>query len=85
MQNGTISKNATKKQIAIFNTTNEQKAILRLIALDELKNGRDGAEVNDLLKSIIFDRNYSKDINCDAIRYLAKQELGLHEYQIKNK
>ena len=65
------------------NTINEQKAILRLIALDELKNGRDFTEVNDLLKSIVFDRNYSTDINVDAVRFLAKEELGLHEYQIK--
>jgi hypothetical protein len=65
------------------NTINEQMSILRLFALDELKNGRDFTEVNDLLKSVVFDRDYDKDINVDAIRYLAKAELGLHEYQIK--
>jgi hypothetical protein len=72
----------TKKQIKT-NTINEQMAILRLFALEELKNGRDFEEVNDLLKSIVFDRDYCKDINVDAIRYLAKHDLGLHEYQIK--
>ena len=64
------------------NTTNEQMGILRLIALDELKKGKDFDEVNNLLKSIVFDRNYSQDINVDAIRFLAKEELGLHDYQL---
>jgi hypothetical protein len=63
---------------------NEQKQILRLFALDLLKNGHDFEVVNDALKAIVIDRNYSNDINVDAIRYLAKDELGLHDYQ-KNK
>jgi len=63
-------------------TIDEQKAILRLVALDELKKGKDFTEVNDLLKFIVLECNYSIDINVDAIRFLAKEELGLHEYQL---
>jgi len=65
-------------------TIDEQKAILRLFALDQLKFGRDFDEVNNFLKFIVFDRDYSQEINVDAIRFLAKEELGLHDYQ-KNK
>jgi hypothetical protein len=73
-------KNNKMKTLSI----NEQKQILRLFALDLLKNGHDFEVVNDALKAVVIDRNYSTDINVDAIRYLAKDELGLHDYQ-KNK
>jgi len=73
-------------QIGVFienSKIKEQKEILRLFALNELKNGRDFEEVNNLLRLIVLERKYSKDINVDAIRYLAKQELGLLDYQKK--
>ena len=58
----------------------EQKAELRLLALDLLKNGHDFEIVNDALKSVVIERNYSKNINVDAIRFLAKYELDLHKH-----
>jgi hypothetical protein len=58
----------------------EQKEVLRLFALDLLKNGHDFEIVNDALNSICFDRNYDKNINVDAIRFLAKYELDLHKH-----
>lgn len=80
--NETIKKNAMKTKNF---TIEEQKSILRLWALDLLKQGKDFEVVNDTLKAIVFDQDFSTEINVDAIRYLAKAELGLHEYQQKNK
>jgi hypothetical protein len=58
----------------------EQKSVLRLFALDLLKNGHDFEIVNEALKSIVLERNYDKNINVDAIRFLAKYELDLHKH-----
>ena len=68
----------------IIYTIEQQMEILKWFALDLLKHGKDTEEVNNVLNFVVFDRDYSTDINVNAIRLLAKEELGLHDHQ-KNK
>ena len=58
-------------------TIEEQKSVLRAFAFQNLNKGLSSEQVNDNLNNVVINLNYSREINVDAIIYLAKQDLGL--------
>lgn len=62
-------------------TIEEQKQILSNLAVKLLLTGKDFEMVNDSLNDERIRLQFDMDINVDAIRYLAKAKLGLHDYQ----
>ncbi len=58
-------------------TIEQQKEILTNVAVELLQKGQDFEMVNDYLKRYAMNSQFDRDINVDAIRYLAKCKLGL--------
>lgn len=58
-------------------TIEQQKEILTNVAIQLLEKGQDFEIVNDYLKQYVINSQFDRDINVDAIRYLAKCQLGL--------
>jgi len=58
-------------------TIEEQISILRAFAFQNLNKGLSSEQVNDNLNNVVINLNYRREINVDAIIYLAKQDLGL--------
>jgi len=58
-------------------TIEQQKEILTNVAIQLLQKGQDFEIVNDYLKQYVINSQFDRDINVDAIRYLAKCQLGL--------
>jgi len=55
-------------------TINEQVKELKEVATEMFKNGKSTEYVIDALKTRVFNSGFSKEINVDAIQYLAKQK-----------
>jgi|APGre2960657404_1045060.scaffolds.fasta_scaffold76846_3 hypothetical protein len=58
-------------------TIEQQKEILTNVAVELLQKGQDFKIVNDYLNQYVINSRFDRDINVDAIRYLAKCKLGL--------
>jgi hypothetical protein len=58
-------------------TIEQQKEALSSVATELLQKGQDFEIVNEHLKRVVIKNQFDRDINVDAIRYLAKRKLGL--------
>lgn len=55
----------------------QQKSELSVFAIEFLTKGVNSDQVYENLKNVVYNSNYSREINIDAIVYLAKCKLGL--------
>lgn len=55
----------------------QQKSELSVFAIEFLTKGINSDQVYENLKNVVYNSNYSREINVDAIVYLAKCKLGL--------
>ena len=58
-------------------TIEQQKEMLTNFAIELLQKGQDFEIVNQQLRQYVINSQFDRDINVDAIRYLAKCQLGL--------
>ena len=58
-------------------TIEQQKEILTNFAIELLQKGQDFEIVNQQLRQYVINSQFDRDINVDAVRYLAKCQLGL--------
>lgn len=58
-------------------TTEQQKQTLTDFAIELLQKGQDFEIVNEQLSQYVINSQFDRGINVDAIRYLAKCQLGL--------